>query len=77
MLSHEVKRHFIDGSKCIINKETVDQKVEDFEFEVGQAFVLDVVMSTGEGKTKESELRTTVYKRALERTYNLKTKHGR
>ncbi len=34
-------------------------------------------MSTGEGKTKESELRTTVYKRALERTYNLKTKHGR
>jgi len=39
--------------------------------------VLDVVVSTGEGKTKESELRTTVYKRALERTYNLKTKHGR
>ena len=38
---------------------------------------MDIVVSSGEGKTKESELRTSVYKRALERTYNLKTKHGR
>lgn len=34
-------------------------------------------MSTGEGKTKESELRTTVYKRALDRNYSLKTKSAR
>lgn len=40
-------------------------------------YALDIIVSTGEGKTKESELRTTVYKRALEKTYSLKTKAGR
>jgi hypothetical protein len=34
-------------------------------------------MSTGEGKTKESENRTTVYKRAVETTYALKMKASR
>jgi hypothetical protein len=34
---------------------------------VNDVFVLDVVVSTGDGKSKESEFRTTVYKRALER----------
>jgi len=38
---------------------------------------LDIVISSGEGKTKESELRTTVYKRALDRNYTLKTKSAR
>jgi len=38
---------------------------------------LDVIVSTGEGKAKESEFKTSVYKRALEKTYNLKTKHAR
>lgn len=38
---------------------------------------MDFIVSTGEGKTKETELRTTVFKRAIERSYSLKTKHGR
>lgn len=38
---------------------------------------MDVVLSTGEGKAKESDVRTTVYKRALERMYNLKGKSAR
>merc|ERR1712038_407762 len=37
----------------------------------------DVVMSTGEGKGKETELRNTVYKRAVEKSYNLKTQKAR
>jgi len=44
---------------------------------VNDVFALDIFVSTGEGKTKESEFRTTVYKRALERAYSLKTKNGR
>lgn len=44
---------------------------------MNEVFALDVIVSTGEGKTKETELRTTVYKRAMEKTYTLKTKHGR
>merc|ERR1712038_1636656 len=37
----------------------------------------DVVMSTGEGKGKETELRNTVYKRAVETSYSLKTQKAR
>ena len=34
-------------------------------------------MATGEGKTKESEIRTTVFKRDINRNYNLKSKASR
>ncbi|CAD8147164.1 unnamed protein product [Paramecium pentaurelia] len=77
VLSHEVKRHFIDGNKVIINRETQEQRVDEEEIQVNDVIVLDVYITTGDGKTKESELRTTVYKRALDRQYQLKTKHGR
>lgn len=67
----------IDGNNVIINKEVFDQKVDKHEYNVNEVYAIDVIVSTGEGKPKETELRTTVYKRALERSYNLKTKHGR
>jgi hypothetical protein len=38
---------------------------------------VDVIVSTGEGIPKKSELRTTVFKRSLENTYLLKSKHAR
>jgi len=76
-LSHNVSKFFLDGNACIINKETFDQKVEDYEFKVNDVFVLDVVVSSGEGKPKESELRTTVYKRDINRNYVLKSKAAR
>jgi len=38
---------------------------------------LDIILSTGEGKPKETEHRTTVYKRAIEKAYNLKLKAAR
>jgi len=72
-----LKKHLIDGNFCIINKENFDQKVEDHEFNVNEVYALDIIVSTGEGKPKESDFRTTVYKRAIEKTYSLKTKHGR
>jgi len=40
-------------------------------------YAIDVIVSTGEGKPKESELRTTVFKRALDKTFYVKTKHGK
>ena len=76
-MSHEVKKHLIDGNNSIINKQTYDQKVEEFEFGVNQVFGLDIIISTGEGKPKETEFRTTVFKRALERSYSLKLKAAR
>jgi curved DNA binding protein len=66
VLSHKMKKHLIDGNDVIINKETSDQKVEEFEFAAGDVIGLDIFVSTGEGKPKESEFRTTVFKRELD-----------
>jgi curved DNA binding protein len=77
VLSHELKKHLIDGNNTIINKATFDQKVEDHEFQQLEVYALDVFVSTGEGKTKETEFRSTVFKRAIERTYTLKLKAAR
>jgi len=32
VLSHELKKHVIDGNAVIINKATFEQKVDDYEF---------------------------------------------
>merc|ERR1719277_2784615 len=77
VLSHQLKKHVIDGNRSIISVETADEKVDEFEFELNEVYCLDVVMSTGEGKGKEAELRHTVYKRAVEKSYNLKTQKAR
>lgn len=77
VLSHEMKQHVFDGNKCIISKETFDQHVEEFAFGPYECYAVDVFVSTGEGKLRESELRTTVYQRALDVTYNLKLKASR
>merc|ERR1711934_245620 len=47
------------------------------EFQQNEVYCLDVVMSTGEGKTKATELRSTVFKRAVDVNYNLKTQKAR
>jgi len=67
----------IDGNNCIINKATFDQKVDEHEFQVHEVYGFDVFVSTGEGKPKETEFRTTVFKRAIERSYSLKLKSSR
>ena len=77
VLSHKLKKHLIDGNDVIINKETPEQRVEEFEFAAGDVIGLDIYVSTGEGKPKESEFRTTVYKRELDAQYNLKLQKSR
>ena len=80
ILSHQLKRFIIDGSKVIISRSSAKEeqvKVEEFEFEAGQVFALDVVMSTGTGLPRETEARTTIFKRKLEHNYQLKMKASR
>lgn len=77
VLSHRMKRDIIDGMETIINHSTFDQKVDERKFEHGDVFGLDVMISSGEGKPKETTIKTSVYKRALETTYKLKTESGR
>eukprot|EP00826_Nyctotherus_ovalis_P025196 TRINITY_DN194_c0_g2_i12.p1 TRINITY_DN194_c0_g2~~TRINITY_DN194_c0_g2_i12.p1 ORF type:complete len:207 (-),score=80.93 TRINITY_DN194_c0_g2_i12:157-732(-) len=67
----------IDGDEVIINKETPDQKVEEHKFAKFEVYVIDIILSTGEGKPKDTEMRTTVYKRAIETSYSLKLKNSR
>lgn len=77
VLSHKMRRDIIDGFETIINKSTNEQKVDIRDFEHGDVFGLDVIVSTGEGKPKETNLKTSIYKRALETTYKLKSDSSR
>jgi curved DNA binding protein len=77
VLSHRMRRDIIDGPEVVINCTTFDQKVEERKFAHGDVFGLDVMVSTGEGKPREAELKCNVYKRAIENTYKLKTESGR
>lgn len=77
VLSHRLKRHCIDSDDCIIQKEAEDQKVDELEFGLNEVWTLDVMLSSGDGKLKETELRHTVYKRALDQSYMLKTAKAR
>lgn len=49
---------------------------EKCEFETHEVYAIDVIISTGEGKGREQEARTTVYKKR-DLTYNLKMKASR
>lgn len=77
VLSHQVKRYIVDGNRVIINKETQENKVDEFEFEENEVYCIDLLFSTGEGKAREAEAKTTVYKRAVDVEYNLKLKASR
>ncbi|XP_012679716.1 proliferation-associated protein 2G4b isoform X1 [Clupea harengus] len=79
MLSHQLKQHVIDGDKTIIQNPTEQQRKdhEKAEFEVHEVYAVDVLISSGEGKAKDSGQRTTVYKRDPSKQYGLKMKTSR
>lgn len=66
-----------DGNEVIICKETPEQRVEDYEFQPGDVFNLDIMVSSAEGMPREVDIRTTVFKRDMEQMYQLKSKHAR
>lgn len=78
VLSHQMKQHVIDGNKVILSKESHEHKVEDEEVENLDVWGIDILMSTGEGKPREvDELKTSIYKHAVDQTYHLKMKASR
>lgn len=77
VLSHQMKRYVIDGSKVILNRQTLETRVDKWDFENYEVFNLDVVMSTGDGKAIERDTRETVYKRQVDVDYQLKMKTSR
>eukprot|EP01083_Nonionella_stella_P228373 809397_1 len=79
VLSHELRQFVIDANNTIIGKIDPDQglKVDEFEFETNQVFGIDIVMSTGDGKGRELNEQTTVFKREVDVNYNLKMQASR
>lgn len=79
MLSYQLEKDIIDGKKHIIQNPSEQQKkegCEKCEFNVHEVYALDVLVSTGEGKPKEHDTRTTVYKKK-DLIYQLKMKTSR
>lgn len=81
---HQMKRFVIDGVKEVALKEPnpddqdeLEEKVPECEFEQYEVYAIDVAMSTGEGKARPADLRTTVFKRNVESNYKLKMKASR
>jgi curved DNA binding protein len=77
-LIHQMKQYVIDGNKKILlANEHEGQKADACTFESLEVYAIDVAFTSGDGKSKESGNRTTVFKRAVEKKYSLKNKASR
>ncbi|KAG5366658.1 Curved DNA-binding protein [Yarrowia sp. B02] len=78
MLTHQQNQNVLDGKKQIILNPTEGQKqnFETFTFEADEVYGLDILVSTGDGKVKQGETRTTIYKKT-DLTYQLKMRSSR
>lgn len=47
VMTHNMKQFVIDGNKCVLNRPSADQKVDDSVFEEHEVYAIDVVVSTG------------------------------
>ena len=75
--SFQVGRYEVEGEKSIPNAvDEDDKKTEDFTFEENEVYVIDILMSTGEGTVKPGETKTTVY-RKTDQMYQLKLNASR
>ena len=61
VFSHELKQFIIDGNKCVLNRPSPEAKVAEDTFEENEVYAIDIVVSTGDGKTRiVDEKETTV-----------------
>ncbi|PAA82245.1 hypothetical protein BOX15_Mlig005768g1 [Macrostomum lignano] len=78
MQCHLAKQHVVEADKSVVwnPDETVKKAVEKCEFDVHEVWNVDVLVSTGDGKAKERDTKTTVF-RKKETVYSLKMKASR
>lgn len=78
ILSYCLKRNRFDEEKTIMlnPSDALRKELKKCDFELYEAYCMDVIISTGEGKPKHQDARTTVFKRTNE-IYNLKMKASR
>ncbi|KAI9303288.1 peptidase M24, structural domain-containing protein [Cunninghamella echinulata] len=80
--SSVIKRFVLKGGSDIENGFPEDMFVHDlekydFEIQANQAYQLNIILTTGNGKTKSSEYKPFVYQRDVNKTYLLKMKSAR
>lgn len=81
-ISHELQRYVVDGPKTIVIREQSEEQArqrrpESTGFELNEVYAIDLAFSSGEGRPKESNFRTTVFKRNVDVNYNLKMRASR
>jgi curved DNA binding protein len=78
MISYQMSRGIIDGEKKIFQNPTEMQRreIEKQEFALHEVYAVDVLVSSGEGKPRETDIRTTVYKKK-DFIYQLRMKSSR
>ena len=78
MISYQMSRGTIDGEKKIYQNPSEMQRreIEKSEFALHEVYAVDVLVSSGEGKPRESDIRTTVYKKK-DFVYQLRMKSSR
>jgi methionine aminopeptidase len=57
VMTHNMKQFVIDGNKCILNRPTPDQKVEDAPIQELEVYAIDIVVSTGMTAYESSQKR--------------------
>ncbi|GMI59206.1 hypothetical protein ScalyP_jg5788 [Parmales sp. scaly parma] len=77
----QMKRFVIEGPKEIALRgpdvDAEEEKCKEAEFEKYEVYAIDVAMSTGEGRVKEGEGRTTIYKKNVDKKFSLRMKASR
>lgn len=78
MISYQMTRGVIDGEKKIYQNPSEMQRrdIEKNEFALHEVYAVDVLVSSGEGKPRETDIRTTVYKKK-DFIYQLRMKSSR
>jgi len=77
VMSHQLKKFTIEGPKCFMNKASSERKAPECTFELNEVYGVDICVSTGEGRARETDQRVTVFKRCADNTYALKLKASR
>ncbi|KAJ3276826.1 Proliferation-associated protein 2G4 [Terramyces sp. JEL0728] len=78
-LTHQVLKNVLDGPKQIVLNPSEQQRkeIETHTFEQGEVYSVDLLISTGDGKPKPGNVRTTVFKRNADAVYQLKMNTAR
>lgn len=81
---HQMKRYVLDGVKEVALKKpnpedanNPEESLQECTFDQFEVYAVDVAMSTGDGNARPGDMRTTVFKRNVEHTYNLKVNASR